>query len=184
MDWLSFKAEAWGNGKRRKYFWDLRLMTAGPWRRHSASLKFSFHLYTEEDNYCAGCVRDVKQSKPHNKARTGSYCKSCALPGFARATRNYEDFISYTYLMHMMKVGQLLLRLVSISLHSGTRAQLPLRSMTWGMILVQTGSTCYSSPVTQPLYSASIFLNVKEFTWQISVLFDRLCKNAGTSWSS
>jgi len=131
MDWFSFKAEAWGNEKRRKYFCDPLLMSC--WTLKKA-LNFpevqSFHLYTEEDNYYTGCVRDVKQSKIHIKARTGRYFKSCSLPGFARATRNYEDFISYTCLMHMIKVGQFILRLVSISLHNGTEAQLPLSSMT------------------------------------------------------
>lgn len=91
-------------------------------------------------------MRDVEQSNIRNKARIGGYFESCPLPGFARAIRNHEDFVLYTGLMCMMKAGPLILRLVGICLHSEIRAQWPLNSMTWGMILVQTGCTCYNCP--------------------------------------
>lgn len=147
MYWFSFKAKAWGNGKKRKYFWDLLLMSCWTLKM---TLNFpkvqSFHLSTEEDNYCTGCMRDVKQNILYNRARTGRYFRNCFLSGFVRATRNDEDFFSHMWLMHMMKVGQLVLRLVSISLHDGTRAQSPVGSMTWGMIFVQSECTCHSCP--------------------------------------
>lgn len=45
-------------------------------------------------------VRDSEQSNIYNKASTERYFKSCSLPGFARAIRNYEDSILYSYLTH------------------------------------------------------------------------------------
>lgn len=76
-------------------------------------------------------LQDTKQSKIYNQARTDRYFKSCSLPGFARAIRNYEDSISCTCLTPMMKEGQFVLRSGCISLHYGTRAQSPLTGVTW-----------------------------------------------------